>query len=127
MHAAIIMPGLTTVRQHCTMLIHASPAFPMMDDAVLNITSVCMVNTPSGSQVTGIVCMVDEIKVEETLNWCPCTNSIIGLCCEHSQPMAHKFNNINDAHIVFDDLAHRKVHLGTEVCQQSGSSYVQKL
>src|SRR5260370_27563162 len=104
------------------MSIHASPAFPTMDDVILNINSVCMVNMPSGSQVRGIVCMMDEIKVEETLDWCPHTNSIIGLCHEHSQPAAHIFNNIDNTHIIFDDLAQRKVHLGTEVCQQSCST-----
>ena len=48
--------------------------------------------------------------VEETLDWCPCTNSIIGLCCEHSLAIPHIFNNIDDAHTIFDDLANKKVH-----------------
>ena len=70
----------------------------------------------------GIVCMVDEIKVEETLDWCPHTNNIIGLCCEHSQMLGHKFNHIDDAHSVCDNLANQKVHFGTEVHQQSDHS-----
>ena len=115
-HAALGMPGLTTIKWHCTTSIQASPVFPTIDEAVSNLTSVCTINTPSSGCITGIVSMVDKIKVEEKLDWCPCTNSIIGLCHEHSQPTMHVFNHIDDAHVIFDDLAHRRVHLGTEVC-----------
>ena len=56
-----------------------------------------------------------EIKVEEILDWCPSTNSIIGLCQEHSGSSVHIFNNIDDVHVLFDDLAKKQVHFGTEV------------
>ncbi|KAF8327198.1 uncharacterized protein EI90DRAFT_2928786 [Cantharellus anzutake] len=113
-HAALGTPGLTVTRRHCTTSILASPAFPTLDELTSNIASAYSIDAPSGSRVTGLICMVDEIKVEETLDWCSRTNSVIGLCREHSQPMAHVFNNIDDAHLIFDDLANKKVHFGTE-------------
>ena len=116
-HAAFGMPGLMMTQRHCMTSILASPAFPTLDELASNIASAYAIDAPSSSQVTGIICMVDEIKVEETLDWCPHTNNIIGLCCEHSLAIPHIFNNIDDAHTIFDDLANKKVHLGTEVHQ----------
>jgi len=45
-----------------------------------NIESVYEHNTPSGEESAGLVCMFDEIKVKEGLDWCPQTNFVIGLC-----------------------------------------------
>jgi len=76
-----------------------------MEQLTLNITAAYQIDAPSSNQVSGLVCMVDEIKVEEMLNWCPSTNSMIGLCWEHSGESVQVFSNINDAHVIFDDLA----------------------
>src|SRR5260370_21604563 len=92
----------------------ASPTFPTLDEIASNIASAYAIDAPSSSQVKGVICMVDEIKVEEMLDWCPCTNSIIGLCHEHSFAIPHGFNNINDSHSIFDHLSNNKIHLGTE-------------
>src|SRR5260221_10569491 len=79
-HAALSMPGLATTQQHCMTAILASPAFPMLDELTSNILTPYKINAPSSNQVNGLVCMIHEIKVEERLDWCPCTNSILGLC-----------------------------------------------
>ena len=115
-HAALGMPGLATTQQHCMTAILASLAFPTLDELTSNIVAAYKINAPSSDRVNGLVCMIDEIKVEERLDWCPCTNSILSLCREHSRSDVHVFNNIDDAHIIFDDLANKKVHFGTEVC-----------
>ena len=97
------MPGLTTTQKHCTTSILTSPAFPTLDELASNIALVYAIDAPSRSQVVGIVCMVDEIKVKETLDWCPPTSKILGLCHEHSPPIAHVFYNLDDMHGIFND------------------------
>src|SRR6266436_2085828 len=114
-HAALSMPGLSTTRWHCLTSIQASQTFPTMEQLTLNITAAYQIDAPSSNQVSGLVCMVDEIKVEEMLNWCPSTNSMIGLCREHSGASVQVFSNIDNAHVIFDDLATGRVHIGTEV------------
>ncbi|KAF8327756.1 uncharacterized protein EI90DRAFT_3018003 [Cantharellus anzutake] len=106
-HAALGMPGIATTRQHCTTSIRASPAFPTLDEMRSNITTAYQIDAPSNNQVVSLVCMIDEIKVEEVLDWCLHTNR----CNEHA------INNIGDAHTLFDDLANRKVHFGMELPQ----------
>ncbi len=44
----------------------------------------------------GYVLMVDEIKVEERLQWDPFTNNIFGLCREHTQHLNLKFCSVED-------------------------------
>ncbi|KAF8325088.1 uncharacterized protein EI90DRAFT_3238888 [Cantharellus anzutake] len=63
-----------------------------------NIATAFQIDAPSNNQVVGLVCMIDEIKVEEVLDWCLHTNSVIGLCREHSGCNAHAINNIDDLH-----------------------------
>ncbi|KAF8327604.1 uncharacterized protein EI90DRAFT_3018097 [Cantharellus anzutake] len=113
-HAALSMPGIATTRRHCTTSIHASPAFPTLDEMRSNIATAFQIDAPSNNQVVSLVCMIVEIKVEEVLDWCLHTNSVIGLCREHSGCNAHAINNIDDVHTLFDDLANRKVHFGME-------------
>ncbi|KAF8330036.1 uncharacterized protein EI90DRAFT_2996770 [Cantharellus anzutake] len=113
-HAALGMPGLTAIKQHCTTSILASAAFPNLEGLTRNIDSAYELNSPLGDGVMGLVCMFDEIKVEEGLDWCPRTNSIIGLCREHSGPEGHIFTNLDDAQVICEDLREKKVHLGTE-------------
>ncbi len=86
-----------------------------MEQLTLNITAAYQIDAPSSNWVSCLVCMVNEIKVEEMLNWCPSTNSMIGLCWEHSGGSMQVFSNINNAHVIFDDLATGQVHIGTEV------------
>ena len=88
----------------------------MVEQLTINIAAAYQINVPSSNEVTGVVCMFDEIKVEEILEWCPAMNSVIGLCQEHSGQSPPVFNNIDNAHVMFDDLVKGRVHFGTEVC-----------
>ncbi len=62
------------------MLIQASLSFPTVDQLTSNIATAYKIDRPPGNQVIGLVCMIDKIKVEETLDWCPSMNSMIRLC-----------------------------------------------
>ncbi len=106
-HAALGMPGLTTTRKHCMTSIQASSSSPTLEELTSNITAAYQIDAPSSDCVVSLVCMIDEIKVEETLDWCPHTNTVIGLCREHSRADACVFNNIDDAHVMFDDLVNK--------------------
>jgi len=97
-------------------LIHATPIFPTIEQLTINIAAAYQIDTPSSNEVTGVVCMFDEIKVKELLDWCPATNSVIGLCREHSGQSPPIFNNIDDVHVMFNDLVKGRVHVRTEVC-----------
>ena len=73
-HAALSMPSLSTTWWHCTILIHATLIFPTIEQLTINIVAAYQINTPSSNDITGVVCMFDEIKVEELLDWCPAMN-----------------------------------------------------
>ncbi len=78
-HAALGTPGLSTIRKYCMTSILASSIFPKSDELNWNIKSAYEYGVPLG-ETMGLICMFDEIKVEEMLDWCPQTNTIIGLC-----------------------------------------------
>ncbi len=78
-HAAIGTPGLSTICKYCTTSILASSIFPKLDKLNQNIKSAYEYGMPEGGRM-GLICMFNEIKVEEGLDWCPWTNSVIGLC-----------------------------------------------
>ena len=103
-HAALGTPGLSTVQKHCTTSILASSVFPKMDKLMWNIESAYEHSARSAQGMVGLICMFDEIKVEEGLDWCPQTNSIIGLCQEHSSPSPYVFSNLDDAQVICEDL-----------------------
>src|SRR5260370_19496339 len=110
------MPGLSITQSHCMTSIQASLSFLTQNELTSNITAAYQIDAPCGDRVVGLVCMIDEIKVEEVLDWCPCTNGVIGLCQEHLRHEGCIFNNIDDAHLLFDDLANKRVHFSSEVC-----------
>ena len=112
-HAALGTPGLSTICKYC-MSILASSIFPKIDELNQNIKSAYEYDIPSG-EMMGLICMFNEIKVEEGLDWCPQMNSIIGLCWEHSSPTPYVFSNLDDAQVICEDLQAGHMHLGTEV------------
>ena len=103
-HAALSMPGLSITQSHCMTSIQASLSFLTQNELTSNITTAYQIDTPCGDWVIGLVCMIDEIQVEEVLDWCPCMNGVIGLCWEHSRCEGCVLDNIDDAHLLFDDL-----------------------
>ncbi|KAF8319554.1 uncharacterized protein EI90DRAFT_2940187, partial [Cantharellus anzutake] len=113
-HAALGTPGLTTVRKHCITSILASAVFPKLDELTRNIESAYEHCTLTGKGRVGLVCMFDEIKVKEGLDWCPWTNSVIGLCREHSSSCPYTFHNLDDAQVICEELSEKRIHLGTE-------------
>ena len=102
---------------NCQMSILASSTFPTLEELTHNLDSAYKLSAPLGlgDSMAGAVCMFDEIKVEEGLDWCPCTNSIIGLCHEHSGSEACIFSNLDNAQVICEDLCKEDVHFGTEV------------
>ncbi len=113
-HAALGTPGLSTIRKYCTTSILTSSIFPKLDELNHNIKLAYEYGMQSGDGM-GLICMFDKIKVEEGLDWCPQTNSIIGLCQEHSSPSPYIFSNLDDAQVICEDLQAGHMHLGTEV------------
>ena len=79
-HTALGTPGLSTIKKFCSTSILASSAFPKLDELMKNIKSAYEYSAQSEEVTVGLICMFNEIKVEEGLDWCPQTNSIIGLC-----------------------------------------------
>ena len=86
-----------------SILVSSISIFPKSDELNWNIKSAYEYGIQLG-ETMGLICMFDEIKVDETLDWCPWTNAIIGLCQEHSSPNPHVFNNLDDAQLVCEDL-----------------------
>ena len=114
-HAALETPGLTTVQKYCMTLILASSIFPGLEELNKNMKSAYEYGTQSGEGMMGLICMFNEIKVDEGLDWCPQTNSIIGVCREHSGSSPYVFSNLDDAQVICEDLQAGWIHFGTEV------------
>ena len=79
-HATLGTPGLTAVQKYCTTSVLASSVFSKLEELMQNIKSAYEYSMQSEEEAIGLICMFDEIKVDEGLDWCPKTNSIIGLC-----------------------------------------------
>ena len=79
-HTALGTLGLSTIKKSCSTSILMSLAFPKLDELMKNIKSAYEYSAQSEEVTVGLICMFNKIKVEEGLDWCPQTNSIIGLC-----------------------------------------------
>ena len=58
----------------------------------------------------GYVLMIDEIKVEEWVQWDPTTNSLLGICREHSSHVGLTFCSINNIKALFQEILDKKCH-----------------
>ena len=121
------MPGLTTTHCECNDAILASLSFPMLDELCQNLKVVHARFASKSVTLIGHVLMVDEIKVEQALCWCPANNAIIGLCWEHSEGHTLTFDHLDDANVVCEDLANNIVHVGMEVSQVNKTSQFSQL
>ena len=85
--------------------------------------------TQSGEGMMGLICMFNKIKVDKGLDWCPWTNSIIGVCREHSGSSPYVFSNLDDAQVICEDLQVGWIHFGTEVshtCHGMGKELIKR-
>ena len=123
-HTTLGTPGLSTIKKFCSTSILTSLVSPKLDELMKNIKSAYEYSAQSEEGTVGLICMFNEIKAKEGLDWCPQTNSIIGLCQEHSSPNPYSFRNLDDAQVICEDLWEGHVHSGTEVsswtCERDG-------
>ena len=82
----------------------ASSIFPGLEELNKNMKSAYEYGTQSGEGMMGLICMFNKIKVDKGLDWCPRTNSIIGVCREHSGSSPYVFSNLDDAQVICEDL-----------------------
>ena len=90
----------------------------MLDELCQNLKVVHARFVSKSVTPIGHVLMVDEIKVEQALHWCPANNAIIGLCWEHSEGHTLTFDCLDDANVV---------HVGMEVSQVNKTSQFSQL
>jgi len=99
----------------------------MLDELCQNLKVVHARFASKSVTLIGHVLMVDEIKVEQALCWCPANNAIIGLCWEHSEGHTLTFDHLDDANVICEDLANNVVHVGMEVSQVNKTSQFSQL
>lgn len=114
-------PSVSTIRQFhvCDPLV-ASPSKPRLDEILSNID----ISFPSSgpfafsrqSQKLQAVLMIDEVKSEQRIRYCPKTNKLLGLCREHSESFSLEFASMVELEQLHVGLANDKVHRATEVC-----------
>lgn len=120
-HRIFGLPSIDTTRRHIvTRPLTASPQFPTLEEMLQNLEiSFSSDAVPVDSQddgVYGIQIMIDELKLETRMRWDAKSNSILGLCREHSKHIETKFLSMTQAIAIRDALATGKLHLASEVC-----------
>lgn len=63
--------------------------------------------------------MINEIKVEERLQWDPLTKKILGLCQEHTEHVGLDFCSISNVRAVVHGILQGEMHQASEVSHLS--------
>lgn len=115
---ALGLPSPETIRRRSHVpTIRISHGYPTLDEIIHNIDIMYPVAIPApkhGLRV-GYVLMVDEVKVEERMSWCPDTNCMAGSCREHSKPYDLTFRSMAQPLALAQGFRQDKVHLSKEV------------
>ena len=113
-HHALHLQSLSTAQCQICVSLSSSPVFPSKGEIHGNIEST-HIHSANKTTIMGQVLMINEIKLEENLQWDSTSNCILGLCWEHSHGHTHQFNKIDDAEVICDDLENGWIHLASEV------------
>lgn len=115
------LPSIDTTCHHIvTCPLTASPKFPTLEEMLQNLRVAFSSDAvPGDSQdngVYGIQIMIDELELEMRMQWDAKSNTILGLCREHSRHIETQFLSMTQAIAIQDALAIKKLHLASEVC-----------
>ena len=124
-HKALGVPSIdATKRRIMTAPLRSSSGFPTTSELQANL-SICypprfQSDQPSheAQVIQGMSMSVDELKVQERLQWDPLSNHILGVCREHGSCLgasALEFRSIIQADAVLTGLKDKFVHFATEV------------
>lgn len=126
-HAAVSIahgfgvPSIDAMKHHiASQPLQSSAGYPTKAELVANLNH-CYPNSMSppsfdpSAPVHGMSMQIDEIKVQECLQWDPDTNKILGVCHEHGSSIALKFQSMIQADALLQSLQKDLVHLATEV------------
>ena len=114
------LPSIDTTRHHIiTCPLTASPKFPTLKEMLQNLrvtfSSDAVPADPQDDGIYGIQIMIDELKLKTRMRWDAKSNTILGLCREHSKHIETKFLSMTQAIAIRDVLAAKKLHLASEV------------
>ena len=94
-HRALGTPSIDTTKRHVsTSPIIPSPGFPTLAELESNLATCYPKNgVPDyANSLKGITMQVDEIKIQERLQWEPKPNVILGVCREHEVTVPWNFD-----------------------------------
>lgn len=119
-HQIFGLPSIDMTCHHIiTCPLTASPKFPTLKEMLLNLRVAFLSDAvPAYSQddgIYGIQIMIDELKLETRMQWDAKSNTILGLCREHSKHIEMKFLSMTQAVTIQDVLTAKKLHLASEV------------
>lgn len=117
-HQALGAPTLSTLRYGSaarTTVTSLSPSagFPTKSEIQSNIRAAF--KNSHGNSGCGYVLMIDEIKVEERMRWDPSTNTILGLCREHTEHVGLDFCSMSDVRALVHGILRGELHHASEV------------
>ncbi|KAF8259666.1 hypothetical protein EI94DRAFT_1773898 [Lactarius quietus] len=112
-HQTLGTPSRTTLRyglgaKSTVTSLSPSAGFPTKSEIQHNIR-VASKNS-HGNSGCGYVLMIDEIKVEERLRWDPSTNTILGLCHEHTEHVGLEFCSLSDLSALVHGILCGEIH-----------------
>ncbi|KAH9034598.1 hypothetical protein EDB85DRAFT_1863906 [Lactarius pseudohatsudake] len=116
-HQALGAPSLSTLRHGSNAIaLQASlspcAGFPTKSEIQRNIR-VAFKNW-HGNARCGYILMIDEIKVEERMQWDPSTNGILGLCREHTGHVGLEFCSMSDPRALVHGILVGEIHHASE-------------
>ncbi|KAH8983773.1 hypothetical protein EDB86DRAFT_3066228 [Lactarius hatsudake] len=113
-HQTLGVPTLSTLCYGSSTITLLSPSvgFPTRSEIQGNIQAAF--KNLSGSGACGYILMIDEIKVEERMQWDPSTNKILGLCWEHTEHVGLDFCSMSDVKALVHDILCGKLHHASE-------------
>ncbi|KAH9008274.1 hypothetical protein EDB84DRAFT_1671878 [Lactarius hengduanensis] len=116
-HQTLGAPSLSTLRHRSNAIsLQASlspcAGFPTKSEIQHNIR-VAFQNS-RGNAGCGYTLMIDEIKVEERMQWDPTTNRILGLCREHTEHVGLEFCSMSDARALVHGILVGEIHHASE-------------
>lgn len=106
---ALDLPSLSTIYKHSHRpQINPCLSFPEVDEIVYNIEA--HFSSKAASSVCGYSLLVDDISLEERLQYHYQTDSVIELCCEHSGQYDLKVSSLSTVEAIGIGLQEKTLH-----------------
>ena len=114
------MPLVNATKHHIMMAaLNPSPSVPKKQEVKANLKLIYFnrnfTSISENVHIVGMSLGIDEMKIQEHLQWDPRTNMILEVCREHSHQCTLEFRSLAQADMLLECLKRKVIHLVTEV------------